>query len=75
MDWLANALLIYCWWDYPRRRAVAAGVLGSIIYAVIAYQMSWWGLLTIELVLAALQVRAMIKGPNNGAVENRFNIH
>lgn len=59
MDWVANALICVCWYWYPRRWAVVAGAGGSAIYAWIAWEMSWWGLLAVEILITALQVRAV----------------
>jgi hypothetical protein len=61
MDWIANLLIVACWYWYPRRLAVAAGAVGSLIYAAIGVQMGWWGLVAIELLITALQARVCFR--------------
>lgn len=66
MDWVANTLLIVCWYWYPRRWAVMTGAAGSLIYALIGWRMGWYGLVFIELLLATLQVRACLLENSSG---------
>lgn len=67
MDWVANALIVVCWTWYPRRWAILAGALGSLIYAWIAVTLSWWGLLAIELLITGLQVKACMRFSHGSA--------
>lgn len=58
--WIANALLLWGWWALgnKHRYGMVLGIIGSLLWATVGYQKAMWDLLTIELVLASVQVRA-----------------
>lgn len=60
MGWIANVILVWGWvaLGNKHRYGIMLGILGSVIWAGIAYNKAMWDLITIEIVLAAVQVRA-----------------
>lgn len=58
--WIANALLLWSWWALGKkhRYALILGIIGSLMWAHIAYAKLMWDLLSIEILLASFQVRA-----------------
>lgn len=66
MGWLANLLLIYSWWKVGDRKphAILVGVGGSVLWAIQAYTLSLWDLVTIEIVLGIIQLRSWLKWRN-----------
>lgn len=71
MGWIANILCLYCWWAYPRRRAILVGALGSLVWAYVGYDLCMWDLVTIEVCLASLQFRAAM----NFSEQEIYNAH
>ena len=57
--WAAAALVLYGWFLHPRPVGVFSNCLGTSIFAWIAWSLSYWDLLTIEVAIAAIQVRLL----------------
>ena len=63
LGWIANACLLWSWYrlggpPQARRRALAWGVVGSLLWALTGLLAAMWPLVTIELLLAGLGCRA-----------------
>ena len=66
MGWVGTVLLIYSWWGigYKWSHAILVGVLGSLLWAIVAYNKEMWDLFTVEVVLGSIQLRGWYKWRN-----------
>jgi hypothetical protein len=62
MGWLANLLIILSWWLLAKkhRYALLLGVAGSLLWCAVAVQKRMPDLVAVEVVLAALGIRAWV---------------
>lgn len=60
LGWVANALIVLSWWLIAgkHRHALLPGIAGSALWSVVAWDAGMMDLLTIEVVLTALGIRA-----------------
>jgi len=55
--WVANGLILLCWWWFPQLRGIIAGLLGSAIWVLVALSYGYYDLLAIEAAAGVLKAR------------------
>lgn len=63
LGWLANILILWGWWAIAakKRYALLFGIVGGVMWGVIAVEAQMWDLLFIETAICILQLRAWVK--------------
>lgn len=59
--WIANALIIFCWYKYNNPYGIVSGIVGDIMWVAIAIGHGMFDLATLISIIALLKVRVLYK--------------
>lgn len=57
--WLANVLIIFCWWQYNKVYGIVAGIIGDLIWVLIALHSQMLDLAFLCTIITMLKVRVV----------------